>query len=101
MWDTLSRRELEQLKPAARSLRIQLQLIELKTSYDFDAAFMVAKKEKAGAVIVLGESSELYVNSARLGEIGLGHGVPLSGSELDLVHAGRCLCGSGPHARLL
>lgn len=88
LWDSQGHAELEQLKPAARSLGIQLQLLEMKAPYDLDAAFRMAKRQKAGAVVVLDISSELYVRSARLGSLALANGLPLTGGERDLVEAG-------------
>ncbi len=87
LWDSQGRAELEQLKPAARSLGIQLQLLEMRAPYDFDAAFRTAKKQKAGAVVVL-DSTELYVRSAQLGSRALANGLPLTGESRDLAEAG-------------
>jgi len=87
LWDSQGRGELEELKPAARSLGIQLQLVEMKVPYDFNAAFRIAKSQKAGAVIVL-SSTELYVNSARIGALALANGLPLTGEPRDLTDAG-------------
>ena len=52
-WDSLSARQLEELEPAARALRIDLERIELRGSYDYAAAFKHAKKKKADAAILL------------------------------------------------
>jgi putative ABC transport system substrate-binding protein len=52
-WDSLSVRQLEELEPAARALRIDLERIELRGSYDYAAAFKDAKKKKADAVMLL------------------------------------------------
>jgi len=88
VWDSQGRAELEQLKPAARSLGIQLQLLEMTAPYDLDTAFRMAKRKKAGAVVVLDSSSELYVRRARLGSLALANGLPLIGETRDLVKAG-------------
>jgi putative ABC transport system substrate-binding protein len=52
-WDTSSRRQLEELEPAAPVLGVQLERIELRAPYDFAAAFRAAKRSRAGAVMVL------------------------------------------------
>jgi putative tryptophan/tyrosine transport system substrate-binding protein len=52
-WDANSRRQLEELEPAARVLGLQLEPIELHAPYDFTGAFKAAKKMHAGAVMVL------------------------------------------------
>jgi hypothetical protein len=43
----------EALQEAARSLRIQLQSIQLRNPYDFKAAFRSAKQREADAMVVL------------------------------------------------
>ena len=87
LWDSQGHADLEALKPAARSLGIQLQLMELKAPYDFNATFGIVKRQKAGAVIVL-PSPELYVNSARIGALALANGLPLTGESRNLTEAG-------------
>lgn len=52
-WDSLSARQLDELEPAARVLKLKIERIELRGTYDYAAAFKVAKKKKAGAVLVL------------------------------------------------
>lgn len=52
-WDAYGRGQLDQLASAARSLGLQLELIELQAPYDFKAAFRAAKKREAGAVLLM------------------------------------------------
>ena len=52
-WDAYGRGQLDQLASAARSLGLQLELIELQAPYDFKAAFRAAKKRDAGAVLLM------------------------------------------------
>jgi len=52
-WDAYGRGQLDQLAWAARSLGLQLELIELQAPYDFKAAFRAAKKREAGAVLLM------------------------------------------------
>ena len=87
LWDSQGRAELEALKPAARSLGIQLQLLELKAPSDFNAVFGIVKKQKADAVILL-SSGEAYVNAARIGALALANGLPLTGESRDFTEAG-------------
>jgi putative ABC transport system substrate-binding protein len=87
LFDSQGRAQLDQLKPAARSLGIELQLMELKAPYDFNATFGIVHKQKAGAVIVL-PSPQLYVNSARIGALALANRLPLIGESRDLTDAG-------------
>ena len=53
VWDVWVRPEVEQLQRGAPSLGIELQLIEVKDPYNFDAAFRTAKKQKAEAIMLL------------------------------------------------
>ena len=87
LWDSQGHADLEQLKPAARSLGIQLQLLELKAPYDFNAVFGIVKRQKVDAVIVL-PSPEVYVNGARIGALALANGLPLAGESRNLTEAG-------------
>ena len=86
--DSLSRREFEEIKPAARSLGIQLHPMELKAPYNFNTAFKLAKRQGASAVIVASTSPEIYVNSARIGAAALANGLPIIGESRDLTDAG-------------
>ena len=52
-WDASSRNQLVALEPAARALGIRLQHVELRAPYDFAAAFRIAKKNRAEAVMVM------------------------------------------------
>ena len=49
----VSRMQHEELEPAARSAGLNLQLIEVRAPYDFQAAFKAARAKKAGAAMVL------------------------------------------------
>jgi putative ABC transport system substrate-binding protein len=44
---------LKETQEAARALRLQLQILEVRSPDDFDSAFRAAKKERAGALNVL------------------------------------------------
>jgi putative tryptophan/tyrosine transport system substrate-binding protein len=89
-WDSPGRRELDVLKPAARSLGIHLQLVELKPPYDFDAMFKIAKAQKAEAVMVL-HAPQFYVNRARLGALALEYRLPTCTAFRDITEAGGLL----------
>ena len=86
-WDSLSRVELQGLSPAAHSLGIQLQFVELDQSYDLDTAFKSAKSQRAGAVLVL-TSPQFYVKSARLGALALENKLPVASVFYELTKAG-------------
>jgi putative ABC transport system substrate-binding protein len=86
-WDPCCPGELAELKPAARSLGIKLELIELRAPYDLETAFRIAKQKKAGAVIVL-FSSVFYSERARIGALGLKGGLPVMSQLRDTTQAG-------------
>jgi putative ABC transport system substrate-binding protein len=86
-WDPLGQGELSELQLAARSMGIQLQLMELRPPYDFDAAFRLAKQNKADAVMVIATPA-FYVERVRLGTLALKYGLAASSSFRDCTQAG-------------
>jgi putative ABC transport system substrate-binding protein len=87
LWDFSVRAEVEELNTAAHPLHIQLQLVEMKPPYDFDVAFATARRQKAGAVMLL-SSPEVYIRRARLGAMALEHKLPADAPFHDLARAG-------------
>jgi putative ABC transport system substrate-binding protein len=54
LWDpTTGASQLKAMEVAARSLTVQVQVLEVRSSGDFEGAFRAAKKERAGALNVL------------------------------------------------
>jgi putative ABC transport system substrate-binding protein len=86
-WDSFGPRELAEFKAAAPSLGITLEPIELGPPYDFQAAYRLAKKRKAGAVI-LSFSSVFYAERTRVGALGLENGLPVMSHVRDTTLAG-------------
>ena len=86
-WDPFVRTEVKELEIAAHSLGIQLQLVEVKAPYDFDAAFRAAKRQKAGAVMML-SSPQVYIRRVQLGALALEHKLPADAPFRDLTEAG-------------
>ena len=85
----VSRMQHEELEPAARSAGLDLQLIEVRAPYDFQAAFKAAKTKKAGAVMVL--FSPVFYSSpwrARLAQAALAARLPTIFQDPDNVEAG-------------
>ena len=89
-WDAYSRRQLDELEPAARSLGVQLQLIELRAPYDFEMAFKAVKQKKAGAVMFL-FSPVFYVQRARIAALALKNGLPTVFQNHEYVEDGGLL----------
>lgn len=87
LWDSFVRNEVRELEIAAHSLGIQLQLVEVKAPYDFEAAFRIAKQHKTGAVMML-SSPQVYIRRARLGSLAREHNLPTDAPFRDLTEAG-------------
>ena len=86
VWDAWVPTEVDQLQRAARSLGIQLQLIEVKNPYNFDAAFAAANKQKAEAIMLL-SSPAVYLRRTQLGVLALEHRLPCDAVFHDLTRA--------------
>ena len=86
-WDAFSKGELDEVKPAADAIGIELVFQALQPPYDFRAAFKASKKHRAGAVIAL-YSSTFYINRAQIAEAALQSRMPLTGYAHELTRAG-------------
>jgi putative ABC transport system substrate-binding protein len=87
VWDVWVRPEVEQLQRGAPSLGIELQLIEVKDPYDFDAGFRSAKKQKAEAIMLL-SSPAVYMKRVQLGALALQHRIPCDATFHETTRAG-------------
>jgi putative ABC transport system substrate-binding protein len=85
--DRLVRGEMEQVGPAARALGVEIQLVEISPPYDFDSAFSKAKRQKAGAVMLM-SSPLVYVRRLQLGPLALKHRLPVESPFHELTRAG-------------
>ena len=86
-YDAFGARQLEVLKPAARTLGVQLQLVEVRSPYDYNAAFKHATKKKADAMMVLA-SPHFYVARDQIAKLALQYKLPTIGGRDPLVRAG-------------
>ena len=94
LWDpAFGRRALEELQRAAELLRVQLQPIEVAGPQGLDTAFRTAKRNYAGAVILIW-SPVFYLNRARIAELALEAGLPTV-TDLDVVTEAGCLLSYG------
>jgi len=87
LWDSFSQRQFDELQQVARSLGIQLQIIQLLNPYDIKAAFRSAKQREAGAVVVL-FSPVFYRERAQIATLALDAGLPTMNQEESWVTAG-------------
>jgi putative tryptophan/tyrosine transport system substrate-binding protein len=93
LWDNFGRRQLEQLRPAAEVLNIQLQPVQIQGPQDLAAAFKSAKRKKAGAVL-LTWSPVFYVHRARVATLALDSGLATI-TDLDVEAEAGCLVSYG------
>lgn len=94
LWDpAFGQRSLEELQRAAELLRVQLQPIEVPGPEGLEAAFKTARRNNAGAVVLLW-SPVFYVHRARVAGLALDAGLPTI-SDLDVVAESGCLLSYG------
>lgn len=87
LYDDFGTRQLEVLKPAARALGVQLQLVEVLPPYDYSAAFKGATKKKADAMMVL-SSPHIYIARDKIAKLALQYKLPSISQADPLVRAG-------------
>jgi putative ABC transport system substrate-binding protein len=83
---------------SARSLGLQLQLLEARGPEEFDGAFAVMTKERAGALLLTGDSM-FFLHRARLAELAVRNRLPSMSTQGQWVEAGG-LMSYGPRATL-
>ena len=87
LYDAFGARQLVALKAAARTLGVQLQLVEVRSPYDYDAAFKGATKKKADAMMVMA-SPHLYIARDQITKLALQYKLPTVCQSDPLVRAG-------------
>jgi ABC-type uncharacterized transport system substrate-binding protein len=66
---------LKETQVAAQGLRVQLQIVEVRDPNEFENAFAAINRERAGALVVLGDPVFLSYR-ARLGQLATKHKIP-------------------------
>jgi putative tryptophan/tyrosine transport system substrate-binding protein len=91
MWDANgTAHQLETLRAAARSLDLQLLVVNVRTPVEFERAFEEARRGASGSLVILA-SPMLTVNAARLAELATRHGLPAIYYNPLFVRAGGLL----------
>jgi putative tryptophan/tyrosine transport system substrate-binding protein len=72
---------------SARSLGLQLQLLEARGPDEFDVAFAAMTKERAGALLLTGDSM-FFLHRARLAELAVRNRLPSMSTQGQWVEAG-------------
>ena len=75
------------VKDAARSLGLQLQLLEAREPGEFDGAFAAMARERAGALLLSGDPM-YFLQRARLAELALKGRLPSMSTQWQWVEAG-------------
>ena len=78
---------LNSVKAAARSLGLPLHFHEAREPGEFDGAFAAIAKERAGALLVFGDTM-FFLHRARIAELALKHRMPSLSSQWQWVEAG-------------
>jgi len=94
LYDAFGNRQHEALKAAAHSLNLQLQPVEVRPPYDYNAAFKDATKKKTDAMMVL-SSPHSYIARDQIARLGLHYKLATICQGDRLVRAGG-LIGYGP-----
>ena len=94
LWDpAFGKRPLEELQRGAQPLRVQLQPIEVPGPEGLEAAFKTAKRNNAGAVMLLW-SPAFYIHRARIAGLALEAALPTV-TDLDVLAEAGCLLSYG------
>ena len=91
---------LKDMEVAAKSLRLQLQILEVRGPNDFDKAFSAINKERPGALIEL-PSPLFHSNRKRIVEFAAKSRLPSIFHSRDFVDAGGLMCYGENNADLL
>ena len=75
------------VKAAARSLGVQLQLLEAREPGEFDGAFAAMAKERAGALLAVGDPM-FFLHRTRLAELAVKSRLPSMSTQAQWVEAG-------------
>jgi putative ABC transport system substrate-binding protein len=78
---------LDAVRAAARSLRLELQLLEVSEPSEFDGAFAAMAKERAGALLVMGHPL-FFLHRARLADLAARNRLPSMSTQEQWVDAG-------------
>ena len=81
---------MENVKNAARSLGLPLQILEVREPGDFDAAFAAMVKERAGALLLPGDAM-FFVHRIRVAELAMKNRLPSMSTQWQWVEAGGLL----------
>ena len=85
--------ELKGTEAAARVLGVQLQVLEVRSTGEFDRAFAAIARARAAGILIP-PSTTLFANRAHIAQLAVKHRLPTSGWARELTEAG-CLMSYG------
>ena len=85
--DLVHQLAIREVNVAARSLGVQLQLLEARGPNEFDGAFAAMAKERVGALLVLSDAM-LNSHRARLADLAASRRLPTANAVRESVEAG-------------
>jgi putative ABC transport system substrate-binding protein len=77
----------DNIRTAARSLGLQLQVVGARAPEEFDAAFAAMERERAGALLMSGDAM-FFLHRARLAALASQHRLPSMSTQAQWVEAG-------------
>jgi putative ABC transport system substrate-binding protein len=81
--------DLKEMQAVASSLKLQLQILEVRTADDFARAFEEATKARAGALAVMQDPTGLYIaNRRQIVELAVKNRLPAIYPRIDYANAG-------------
>jgi ABC-type uncharacterized transport system substrate-binding protein len=89
----LERTEMKELQAVAPSLKLQLQILEVRTADDFERAFEDAAKTGVGALIVTRDSTGLFsIHEHRIVALAVKNRLPAMYPQVRYISAGGLMC---------
>ena len=84
-------RQIKEIEPVAQSLRLQLQILNVKKTEEIENAFSLMARGKAGAITVLTQGM-LVLNRKKIVELAAKSRLPAIYSAREYVEAGGLMC---------
>ncbi len=89
----LERTELKEIQAVAPSLKLQLQILEVRTADDFERAFEDAAKTGVGALMVTRDPSALFsIHEHRIVALAVKNRLPAMYPQIRYISAGGLMC---------
>ena len=78
-----------ELKQIARSMKIDLQILEVRSAADFSTVFAMASKARVEAIMLLPDPTGIYLaNMKQITDLSIKHRIPVVGTTSAYANAG-------------